>query len=289
MFDTNPNLIQDLDGELQYSHRRPTPLVLVHDGGGTIFSYYCLGDLERTVYGIYNPYYHSEDKTWEGGIPEMARHYVDLIRATVPEGPIILGGWSLGGLLSLEMSKLLEGDSAFRVVGIVMVDSVYPRNVIDGMPAPPPIVPHVTEWNENTRPETRVAVSRCFGEAMRMVRSWTPPVWGFDGSGLPGAAVKRGLNSRGPPPVFLLRAREPVPVLEQGVSRVDVHRKDRYLGWENYRKDMIVRVVEIEGHHYNVFAIQHLDSITEKLKNACRDVEAWGKDGDAYGSFGFGF
>lgn len=292
MFDTNPNLIQDMSGPLRAYGWAPTPLVLIHDGGGTIFSYYFLGDLDRPVYGIYNPHYHSE-KSWAGGIPEMARHYVDLIRATVPEGPIILGGWSLGGLLSLEMSKVLADDPAFQVLGIVMIDSVYPKAAAVAEKMSLPVVQHATQWNENTRPETRAAVTRCFAEAMAMVRRWTPPVWESESSTSPETA-KPGTNghsassqSHRPPPVFLLRAREPVPVLADGVSRVDVYRRDRLLGWENYRKDLIVRVVDIEGHHFNIFAMQHLDDITEKLKNVCCEVETWGKYTEPVNGFGF--
>lgn len=68
------------------------PLFLIHDGGGTIFSYYFLGDLGRTVYGIPNPRFGSDEPIWENGIPEMARAYAQLIRSKVAAGDILVGG-----------------------------------------------------------------------------------------------------------------------------------------------------------------------------------------------------
>ena len=66
------------------------PLVLIHDGGGTTFSYYCLGDLGRPVYGIANPRFRS-GQAWDS-IESMARCYTQMIMASIRAGPIILGG-----------------------------------------------------------------------------------------------------------------------------------------------------------------------------------------------------
>lgn len=269
MFQSNPDLVQ----ELPRSHARPPPppVVLIHDGGGTIYSYYCLGRLGRPVYGIHNPHY-GTDKVWTGGIPEMAAHYAGLIRQrVVPEaggGDIILGGWSLGGLLSLQIARLLAEDETtprVRVLGIVMIDSIYPRR-----PAPARIVPHAVEWSPSTKPETRAAVQRCFDEAVRMVGEWELPTWDEEEGDL-----------RPPPPVWLLRAEEPVPVLEEdGVSRVDTYREERFLGWDHYREGLIVKVEDIPGHHFNIFSFDHIDAVTEKLRRACDDVEHWARRRD---------
>ncbi|KAK3326231.1 Alpha/Beta hydrolase protein [Apodospora peruviana] len=268
MFDTNPNLIQDANDQLW---ARPTPLVLIHDGGGTIFSYYCLGDLGRPVFGIFNPHY-GTDQVWEGGLPEMARHYVGLIKETIPQGDILIGGWSLGGLISLEVARLLAEDDALNVLGIVMIDSIYPKHV-DGSVAAR-IVQHAIAWNDNTKQETRDAVNRCFTEAGTMVRQWTLPTWGDEDVSEKNEPVEAAAKDLRPPPVILLRAQEVVPVGEEGVSKVDISRSDRLLGWGHYRKDLIVQVVDIPGHHFSIFQTEwRLDIITEKLQKACRDLE----------------
>ena len=263
MFDANPNLIQDLDGAHRSASDPPTPLVLIHDGGGTIFGYHCLGKLERPVYGIYNPHFGTEN-TWSGGIPEMAVHYVRLVRAAVPEGPIFLGGWSLGGLISFEMSRLLADDPALRVKGVMLIDSPCPppRPADPGPSPPPPIKRHVGEWSETTPPEIRAAVSRCFDEAFAVVEKWTPPTWE---------------DVRGPPSVFLLRASAPIPAPLKGASALDTNKNDLFLGWRKYREDLVAQVKMIPGHHYTIFALENLAAITEAIRTACHEMESWGQ------------
>lgn len=68
-----------------------TPLVLIHDGSGTIFHYYMLGPLNRTVYAIAYPYF--DDQTMPpGGLYQLATEYVEAIRETIGKGPVIIGG-----------------------------------------------------------------------------------------------------------------------------------------------------------------------------------------------------
>jgi aspartate racemase len=43
-------------------------------------------------------------------IDEMARYYVTLLKEFQPKGPYFLGGWCYGGILALEMARLLKAD-----------------------------------------------------------------------------------------------------------------------------------------------------------------------------------
>lgn len=67
------------------------PLILIHDGGGTIFQYFLLETLGRTVYGIANPWFGIEDE-YTGSLKEMAKLYAKLIVEAIPAGEILLGG-----------------------------------------------------------------------------------------------------------------------------------------------------------------------------------------------------
>lgn len=67
------------------------PLFLVHDGSGLGHCYARIGEVGRSLWGISNPKLLSGDK-WEGGIPEMAAHYLDLIKPNIGEKGCILGG-----------------------------------------------------------------------------------------------------------------------------------------------------------------------------------------------------
>ncbi|RKU41920.1 hypothetical protein DL546_001491 [Coniochaeta pulveracea] len=249
---SNPDYIQYAKPALQPP---PTPLVLLHDGGGTTFSYHLLGPLGgRAVYGIHNPHFYHAEQVWTDGLPEMAWHYAQLVKKTIPKGDVILGGWSLGGCTSLEVAKVLARDDKLRVVGIIMIDSVYPRVHGEGVPK---VAERMMNWSASTRQETKDAVLRCFDEAYRMVREWKLPVWDeaqarreeVTADGKPVTVV--GLQ---PPPVWLLRARETVPV--------------------RYREDLIVEVIDIPGHHFNIFDDAHLDSMSAILRRVCQEVDS---------------
>lgn len=90
MSDSNPVLIQPCLPSSNVS-TSAVPLILIHDGGGTVFQYYLLSPLSRPVYGIANPHFESGEP-WPGGLHEMAAHYASLIQAAIPSGQILLGG-----------------------------------------------------------------------------------------------------------------------------------------------------------------------------------------------------
>ncbi|KAK0636371.1 Alpha/Beta hydrolase protein [Bombardia bombarda] len=271
MFDENPCVIQDQPATPWLGK---TPLVLIHDGGGTVFSYHLIGPLKRRVFGISNPCY-TTGSTWDGGINQMANHYYDLIKKIIPFGKVILGGWSLGGILSIAIARLIADDDNLDVVGILMIDSICPRPTTvqaqalaqaeirtqQAKPTPTPIAQHALTWSTYTKPETRNAVQRCFSEAVRMLGEWTLPSW-------PNDSFTR------PPPVILLRCKEKVPTPD-GTSRVDSYRDDPLLGWGHYRQDLISQVVEIPGNHFSIWATEErLDEVTAKINQACLDLDA---------------
>ncbi|TLS26063.1 hypothetical protein PpBr36_07825 [Pyricularia pennisetigena] len=272
MWDENPCLIEEpLPGTPDGAR---TPLVLMHDGGGTVFNYHCIDPpLGRRVLGIANPHFNTGRSWLPGGIPEMARHYVRLLRGAFDElsggavttkngRRIILGGWSLGGLLALEMARVLRGDRAFRVVGLVMIDSVCPLTWLqpsggrDMLPIQAVASQHL--FTPTTKQETKDKVSRCFAEASNMVLKWEMPAWE---------------EHSPPPPAVLLRAVEPVPMKDGGLARVDLARPDKNLEWDRYRKNLFVRVFDIPGHHFNVFSEKNVEHLSAALREACETLE----------------
>ena len=77
-----------------------------------------------------------------------------------------------------------------------------------------------------------------------------------------------------PPATILLRSRERVAAPEGKMLLVDLHRHDRLLGWGDYPTELFHRIVDIPGHHYNVFADNHLKNITQEIKSACNTLTA---------------
>ncbi|OKL62750.1 hypothetical protein UA08_01301 [Talaromyces atroroseus] len=266
-FEANPALIQRGSPE-----GADTPLVLFHDGGGTIASYYCLGNFGRTVYGIHDPRF-LVNLPWKGGLSEMARVYAELIRTIISPGEnVILGGWSLGGLLALEVAHVLESESdsiqnSIGVVGIVMLDSPYtgPGPVTDSNFN---ILSNRPFLKSTCPPELALLITRSMRRAGQMVERWSVPSW-----------TKKGVR---PPPVILLRCMDMVPVSkkssqeplnsrENDIYSVDRYRARNLLGWEYLdQPDFIRAVLNIPGHHFNVMAEENVQTTTENLILACK-------------------
>jgi amino acid adenylation domain-containing protein len=110
------------------------PFYCVHPSGGSVF---CYAQLAQLI-GEERPLHALEAAGLDGGIPErdlvtMARTYVEAVRAAQPQGPYLLGGWSIGGVIAFEMARQLvaAGESVAR---LVVIDSEPPT----AEPAPSP-------------------------------------------------------------------------------------------------------------------------------------------------------
>ncbi|GAB2758212.1 non-ribosomal peptide synthetase [Amycolatopsis magusensis] len=109
-----------------------TPVFCVHPAGGSVL---CYGELARRL-GRDRPFYGlaplglEEGQEADGSIGVMAERYLAEVRAVRPHGPYHLAGWSLGGVVALEMAARLE-DEGERVELVAMIDSVAPE-LVDG-------------------------------------------------------------------------------------------------------------------------------------------------------------
>ncbi|OTA03522.1 lipase/esterase [Trichoderma parareesei] len=263
----------------------PPPLVLIHDGGGTTFGYFMLGNLYREVWAIHNPHFF-DGGAFEGGIDEMARLYIQYMKDTGIKGNILLGGWSLGGFLSLAVARFLAEDpeATIKVLGIVMMDTPHhlPWSQIDG-PTDDPVI-------ENIPP----AIQKCFERCDEMIEHWEVPRW--DGPACDGKVVFFGVGGRRysvppgkvlykpfegvwspvevprysepaeeasqsgratitPPPTVLIRAIQSMPLPEGRTEPyiIDKHRHDRTLGWSANAPEFIKAVIDVNSNHYEMF------------------------------------
>ncbi|PTB62565.1 alpha/beta-hydrolase [Trichoderma citrinoviride] len=263
----------------------PPPLVLIHDGGGTTFGYFMLGNLYREVWAIHNPHFF-DGGAFEGGMDEMARLYIQYMKDTGIKGNILLGGWSLGGFLSLAVSRFLAEDpeATIKVLGIVMMDTPHhlPWSQVDG-PTDDPVI-------ENIPP----AIQKCFERCDEMIEHWEVPKW--DGPACDGKTVFFGVGGRRysvppgkvlhksfegawspvevpqyskpaeeasqsekasitPPPTVLIRAIQHMPLPEGRTEPyiIDKHRNDRTLGWSANAPEFIKAVIDVNSNHYEMF------------------------------------
>src|SRR5207247_1667963 len=96
-------------------------LVKVRAGdGGNVFLVHAAGGA-TTTYVDFARYVRDPRTLWAIGFPgeqrerlrtvrALARLYVSLVREVQPAGPYVLGGYSFGGNLALEMTALLEAE-----------------------------------------------------------------------------------------------------------------------------------------------------------------------------------
>ncbi|OTB03141.1 hypothetical protein M426DRAFT_321947 [Hypoxylon sp. CI-4A] len=253
------------------------PLVLVHDGGGTSFNYHLLDPIDRPLWGMENARLHAGG-WWEGGIAQMAAHYIELIGKVMPRGgDIILGGWSLGGHLSLEMAHQIAtagrtrnngADSAdssgastpagprFRVVGMIFIDTVFPKDLKE-LRGPLPDDPVFLSAEESKAMKLKDKAGVNMTHARMMVQHWKLPRWKEEGLKVP--------------PTILFRAKEFVAGGTDQKSFIDYTREFRLLGWDEYSEEngnFIKDVIEVEGNHFNIFDYKNLDDVTKKIADA---------------------
>ncbi|KAK5100968.1 hypothetical protein LTS08_004574 [Lithohypha guttulata] len=108
------------------------PLFLVHPISGLALPYLTLGELShagsRPVFGISSPVYADPSYRYPSSLHELALSYVALVKNVQPQGPYLLGGWSMGGMIAMFMAAILEkaGD---MVVHVILLDSINPDNI----------------------------------------------------------------------------------------------------------------------------------------------------------------
>lgn len=262
MREVNTDMIQPEDWARPKAYSgTATPAFFIHDGGGTTYAYHCMRPISRFLYGIKNPHFFTGE-VFEGGMAEMGRLYAAWIRKTAaqkdfparrnPDGSvdILLGGWSLGGLLSLEVARELEDDYGVRVAGIVMVDSIYPfmPSVVTTAIAPP-------DTSEKNKTRNQILSQRAMNQAREMVHTWKLPVW-------------EGWDAGRRPRTIMLRAKAYIPTEGEGISKLDLYREDKNLGWDQYDKTMFHKVLDIEGHHFDLFDEERISETSTAIRRA---------------------
>jgi thioesterase domain-containing protein/acyl carrier protein/3-hydroxymyristoyl/3-hydroxydecanoyl-(acyl carrier protein) dehydratase len=100
------------------------PIILVHPLGGSVFCYNDLSNAlgnEQPLYALQAHGFIDESLAFNT-IEAMAGEYIREVRSVQPHGPYLLGGWSFGGIVCLEMAHQLTMQNE-SVDIIALVDS----------------------------------------------------------------------------------------------------------------------------------------------------------------------
>jgi amino acid adenylation domain-containing protein len=108
------------------------PLFMVHPPGGIVVCYQplakCLG-AGQPLYGIRARGLHGE-RDLPTRLEDMAAEYVSAIRSTQAKGPYAVGGWSLGGVVALEIAQQFIADRE-TVDVLVLLDTTIPSGPVN--------------------------------------------------------------------------------------------------------------------------------------------------------------
>ena len=111
-------------------HGRKPPFFCVHPAGGGIICYSALSrhlGVEQPFYGIQTPALDGAAQPPLTQIESMAARYIEELRRVQSEGPYMLGGWSLGGVVAFEMAQQLRGQG-LEVSLLALFDSYVPAS-----------------------------------------------------------------------------------------------------------------------------------------------------------------
>jgi thioesterase domain-containing protein len=109
------------------------PLFCVHAVSGSAYWYTPLAeylDTRQPLYGLEAPGF-DDDAAPLASIGELVSHHVDTLRAFRPDGPYLLLGWSMGGVIAFEMAHRLRA-AGTAVPLLIVVDSPVPTG--QGLP-----------------------------------------------------------------------------------------------------------------------------------------------------------
>ncbi|MBW4642401.1 MAG: AMP-binding protein [Goleter apudmare HA4340-LM2] len=103
------------------------PFFCVHPIGGNVLCYHHLANYlspDQPFYGLQSLGLNGEGEP-NTRIEDMASHYVKEILTIQPEGPYLLGGWSMGGLVAFEMAQQLQKQGQ-KVSLLALIDGRVP-------------------------------------------------------------------------------------------------------------------------------------------------------------------
>ncbi|KAF2158308.1 hypothetical protein M409DRAFT_38353 [Zasmidium cellare ATCC 36951] len=214
------------------------PLVLFHDASGTISSYYGLGSLGRDVYAIADPQIGSDKHE---SLTSMSRRYYAAIKKIIPEGRILVGGWSLGGMIALQVAWIFARDTRTEVVGVIMVDSPFPAYL--GLLA----IDLDSPTSEHGPDQARNQLEKAMLRTVNMLQDWRTPVW----------------RQKQRPATVMLCAKQCVACESQpALGLIDQFRDSPTLGWNERAGSLIDKSYSIEGQHFDIFQSANVSAVS---------------------------
>lgn len=238
---------------LQKSTSHSLPLFLIHDGSGLINYYNGITSLGRQVWGFNNPHFASSEP-WSG-VHAMASAYATYI-SKITTGPVILGGWSFGGVAAYETSLQLA-KMGIKTQGILLIDSPSPINHV---PLSDALIDSVVNLDaRSANSDLGRLVKAQFAMNARMLGKYDPRATGGTCPPLVLLRSSEGFNPPGVPNVPIWLANRSDPSIATA-------------GWESLASGPM-KVLDIPGHHFTPFYPSNIKGVAERMIEACKLLE----------------
>lgn len=250
------------------------PLFCLHALGSSLLAYGHLAKYlgpDQPVYALQSPL-ESQRYTRETSIEELASIYVKELQALLPEGPYILAGLSLGGLIALEMLQQIYAQGKQR--GLLILFDTFVPGCHYPVPTRDQISYHWQKFRNQGAVYLRQRVAARTGDwwyrlVVRRARALACDCYELVGQSLPAGlrypqveeAHKRALwrytVKYYPGKVILMRA------LEFGPS--GAFRRNPTLGWEKVAGGGL-EIHDVPGSHYTMCEEPNVRILAETLK-----------------------
>jgi non-ribosomal peptide synthetase component F/thioesterase domain-containing protein/acyl carrier protein len=271
-----------------YGHKKP--LFFIHPVGGSVFCYYelarCLG-LDQPFYGLRSLGLYGECEPYTC-IEDMASHYIAALRLVQPQGPYLLGGWSMGGVVAFEMAIQLERQGQ-KVALLALLDSQAPikinqstgfndhddvevlvnlaQDIACSTGKLSSVSDNLSALHETLRqlqPEEQLSY---FLEQMKMANLIPPDIEHYQLHCLL-QVFKNNIQAlnKYTPQVCCNQI-----TLFRGSNIVDHELDSLTLGWDQLSSEP-VKIIAVPGNHYTMLAKPHIHNLQEKLKEYLVDT-----------------
>lgn len=106
-----------------------SPVFFIHPGAGFCSFYHRLQPLNRAAYAIHDPkLLNPAHEAWTG-IKDIAIEYTKIcleVTKDDPKRPILLSGWSFGGVIAFEMARYFLNSRDREIAGVLLIDAPPP-------------------------------------------------------------------------------------------------------------------------------------------------------------------
>jgi amino acid adenylation domain-containing protein len=219
------------------------PLVLIHPVEGISFSYNALRDLipNRTIIAINNP--RIGKKEGFGSLREMALLYIEWVRGLIGDVPVILGGWSFGGVVALEMANIMKVHGEVPL-SILLIDSYNFSGRYDLDMSGDYAIARLQEKNKELGPELTDALAKEIKRSLLLVLSQKEAYY--------------------PYPVCLLQSNDQDPTLRSDIGINN--------GWNPEMLPLLSKIA-IQGKHEDLFRPPYLISLAKTLIRSIDQID----------------